>query len=151
MPSVDRRALLTHGAVVYTSTLVGCPGEEADDEGNAQSNATEEPPEEQEYDAENPFTILLVNDGSRAETVDIKISRNGDEMFDDTLEVDVDERPTVAEYETTGRYTIRAETDDHQMETSATIERENLVTHRAASGAIRVDEDGVLVRVRFDD
>lgn len=151
MPPLGRRTLLAHGPVAGVAALGGCLGEGRDGEDNSPSNGTEEPPEEQEYDAENPFTILLVNEGGQFETVDIEITRNGDGIFDDTLDVEPDERITVAEYETTGRYTIRAETDEHQMETAADIERENLMTHRAASGTIRVDEDGVLIRVFFDD
>lgn len=151
MPAVSRRVLLTCGAVVGTTSLVGCLGEDTDDEEDTPTNTTEGTPQEREYDAENPFPISLVNDGGLAETVEIEISRNGDEIFADTLEVDADERITVAEYETTGRYAIRAETGEHQMETYADIERENLMSHRAAFGDISVYEDGVLIRVWFED
>lgn len=150
MDSVNRRAVLAGSLVIGTSALTGCPSDRDDSEPNNRSNP-EGTPEEQEYDAENPFSILLVNDGDGPQHVAINISRNGDLKFEDTIEIDPDERTTVAEYETTGKYTIRAETDDHQMEASAEIERENLMTHRAASGRITVDENGVLIRVQFDD
>lgn len=150
MDSVNRRALLAGGLVVGTSALPGCPGVRDDTEPNNRSNP-EGTPKEQEYDAENPFSILLVNDGDGPQNVAINISRNGNQIFEDTIEINPDERTTVAEYETTGYYTIRAESDDHQMEVSTEIKRENLMTHRAASGRITVDEDGVLIRVQFDD
>lgn len=150
MDSVDRRALLTGCLAAATSALAGCPSEDSGLESN-DGSSPEGTPEEQEYDADTPFSILLVNDGEDSRSVDVEIDRNGDRIFGETVAIGPEGRTTVAEYETTGRYTIRAATGDHRMESSAEIERENLMTHRAASGRIAVDENGVLVRVEFDD
>ena len=150
MNSLDRRAVLTAAAVVTTAALPGCPGGDGE-AASGRPGTPEDTPREREYDAENPFSISLVNDGERTETVEVEIHRNGDRIFEDDISVDAGGRTTVVEFETTGRYTIRAATDDHRMETSAEIERENLLTHRAASGRITVTEDGVLVEVAFLD
>lgn len=148
MDSMNRRVLLAGGAGVTTAVLVGCLSN-ADE--NREPNSTSEPPQEQEYDADNPFPIILMNDGDRNHSVAVEVSRNGDTVYEDTTDVDAGKTTTVAKYETTGQYTIRAETGDHQMETSAEIERENLMSHRSAFCRIVVDEDGVLVEVEFED
>lgn len=148
MDSMNRRVLLAGGAGVTTAVLAGCL---SDADENREPNSTSEPPQEQEYDADNPFSITLMNNGARNHSVAVEISRNGDTVYEDATEVDTGETITVAKYETTGRYTIRAETDDHQMETSAEIERENLISHRSASCRIMVDDDGVLIEVEFAD
>lgn len=143
---MNRRVLLAGGAGVTTAVLVGCLSN-ADE--NREPNSTSETPQEQEYETDNPFSITMMNDGNRTHSVAVEISRNGDTVYQDTTAVDTGETITIARYETTGRYTIRAETDDHLMEASTEIERENLISHRSASCRIMVDAGGVLIEVEF--
>lgn len=151
MNSADRRTFLAAIAVVTTLGLPGCLGEGTDEERRERPSPIDETPHEREHAAENPFSISLVNDGERTETMEVEILRNSAKILEDAISVDAGDRTTVVEFETTGRYRIRAKTDDHRMETSTDIERENLMTHRAASGRIAVDEEGVLIEIKFDD
>ena len=148
MGLMDRRALLVGGAGVTTAVLAGYL---SDADENREPTLTTETPQEREYDADNPFSIVLMNECDQNHSVAVEISRNGEAVYEDTTDGCAGETITIAEYETTGRYTIRAETNDHQMETSAEIERENLMSHWAAVCRIVVDDDGVLVEVEFAD